>query len=73
MKKFDCFAYGMLADGSKGCTILTECVCSSGECPFYKTNAQIEEERERTEARIKRLYGTTTRSFLKLRRSVNNA
>ena len=43
MKKFDCFAYGMLTDGSKGCTILTECVCSSGECPFYKTEAQNEE------------------------------
>lgn len=73
MEKFDCFAYGTLANSSKGCSVLTDCVCSSGECPFYKTKAQIKEEKERTEARIKRLYGTTTRKFLELKRSVNNA
>ena len=73
MEKFDCFAYGALANGSKGCSVLTDCVCSSGECPFYKTKAQIKEEKERTEARIKRLYGTTTKKFLELKRSVNNA
>lgn len=32
MEKFDCFAYGTLANGSKGCSVLTDCVCSSGEC-----------------------------------------
>ncbi len=68
MEKFDCFAYG-----SNGCKALSVCMCSSGACPFYKTNAQIKEEKERTEARIKRLYGTTTKEFLELRRSVNNA
>ena len=73
MEKLDCFAYGTLANGSKGCAVLTDCVCSSGECPFYKTKAQIKEEKERTEARINRLYGTTTKKFLKLKRSVNNA
>ena len=52
---------------------LSGCGCSSGECPFYKTKAQIKEEKERTEARIKRLYGTTTKKFLELKRSVNNA
>lgn len=45
MEKFDCFAYGTLANGSKGCSVLTDCVCSSGECPFYKTKAQIKEEK----------------------------
>ena len=45
MEKFDCFAYGTLANGSKGCAVLTDCVCSSGECPFYKTKAQIKEEK----------------------------
>ena len=73
MEKFDCFAYGALANGSKGCSVLTDCVCSSGECPFYKTKAQIKEEKERTEARLNRRYGTTTKKFLELKRSVNNA
>lgn len=73
MEKLDCFACGTLANGSKGCAVLTGCVCSSGECPFYKTKAQIKEEKERTEARIKSLYGTTSRNFLKLKRGVNNA
>lgn len=45
MEKFDCFAYGTLANSSKGCSVLTDCVCSSGECPFYKTKAQIKEEK----------------------------
>lgn len=45
MEKLDCFAYGTLANGLKGCAVLTDCVCSSGECPFYKTKAQIKEEK----------------------------
>lgn len=36
MEKFDCFAYGTLANGSKGCSVLTDCVCSSGECRSTK-------------------------------------
>lgn len=65
MEKHDCFAYCL-----DGCKVLDTLVCRSGKCPFYKTNAQLKEEAQKADARIKRLYGTSLKNFLKLKRSV---
>lgn len=65
MEKHDCFAYYL-----DGCKALNIFVCRSGKCPFYKTDAQLKEEAKQADARIKRLYGTSLKNFLKLKRSV---
>lgn len=65
MENRDCFAYCL--DSYKALDTL---VCQSGQCPFYKTDVQLKEEAEQADARIKRLYGTSLKNFLKLKRSV---
>lgn len=68
MEKHDCFAHE-----SEGCRVLTELVCGTGECPFYKTKAQKKLQEQQGEERIKRIYGTTMKKFLELKRRVNDA
>ena len=66
MEKFDFFAYGSATDN--GCKALIKRECD--KCKFYKTDAQLKEEAKQADARIKRLYGTSLKNFLKLKRSV---
>lgn len=47
-QKFDCFAYE-----SGVCDAMTSTNFSRGRCPFYKTVAQVREERKRTEKRLR--------------------
>lgn len=66
MEKLNCFAYGSATDS--GCKALIKRECD--KCKFYKTDAQLKEEAKQADARIKRLYGTSLKNFLKLKRSV---
>ena len=40
----DCFGY---TPGKKECQVLTETICASGKCSFFKTKAQFLEDREK--------------------------
>ena len=42
----DCFARA-----GKGCSILMKVVCKNGECPFYKTKKQYEEDKKKYPSR----------------------
>lgn len=66
MENLDCFAYGSATDS--GCKALIKRECD--KCKFYKTDVQLKEEAKQADARIKRLYGTSLKIFLKLKRSV---
>lgn len=66
MERRNCFAYGSATDS--GCKALIRRECD--KCKFYKTDAQLKEEAKQADARIKRLYGTSLKNFLKLKRSV---
>ena len=51
--KQDCFAWH-----EGGCTALTACLCvKQKNCPFYKTKTQVEAERKKCEARLKKIFG----------------
>lgn len=46
--KADCFGYKQ-----RQCTILTEMLCkTTGKCPFYKTQKQFDEDREKYRPKI---------------------
>ena len=46
----NCFAYN-----EKGCIVLKENMCEKGQCPFYKTQEQIDFEINRSRLRVKKL------------------
>lgn len=48
----DCFAY----DAGE-CSVLCEMLCSYRNCPFYKTDEQLKEERRKAKNRIKEQSG----------------
>lgn len=60
-KECKCFAYQETEIGNGGknahCLILKKLICrySYGECLFYKTKEQLEEEKSRTVHRLKKL------------------
>lgn len=48
----DCFAYEVTTNG---CRILNIKLCAAGgKCPFYKTYAQLEQEKVRSNDRLKK-------------------
>ena len=49
--KTDCFAYHEVG---RKCLVLTENVCKTKECPFYKTKEQYDSERIKHENTITR-------------------
>ena len=57
----DCFGYYKDAAVRRCCTVIrkeefTEEYCEQ-QCPFYKTNKQLAEEKQKAEARLKKVFG----------------
>ena len=49
--KKDCFAYSELPQPS--CKVLTGLYCMNEECKFYKSQAKLDAEREKSKKRLK--------------------
>lgn len=43
----NCFAYEVLADGSKRCIALKDMYCKKKSCSFFKTKEQYAEDRRK--------------------------
>jgi len=63
----NCFAYN-----ENGCIVLKKNMCEKGRCPFYKTQAQVDLENNKTRLRLKKLglpiniyVDTTNKNFEK--------
>ena len=65
MDKRDCFAYGW-----NNCRALLKKDCA--HCKFYKKSEQIAEEEEKTEERIRNIYGVSVKNFLEIERKDSN-
>lgn len=56
--KTDCFAY----DSARICRAVLSTDCS--KCRFYKTQAQLNDERKQTENRIEKMFNMSYKEFL---------
>lgn len=65
MDKRDCFAFRQ-----KDCRILLQKHCEN--CKFYKTQERIAKEEEKTEERIRNIYGVSVKNFLEIERKDSN-
>ena len=67
MVRQNCFAYDSLANG---CRVLIKRDCDN--CKFYKTANDDGIEKLNCELRIRRVYGMSSKEFLKSRRTNEN-